>query len=131
MSLVTLSSDFQDSFLIIHLFHVYSQLWRMRHQEEPDNRSYNYWKSSGDNLQPLPVAMETFEQSSSDLDSSNVSEVIASSPEPDNEASVLFGEPVSHYRDETWKQERVEDSDEDLHEVEIGLICPIEEARKR
>jgi hypothetical protein len=74
--------------------------------------------------------METFEQSSSNLNSSNISEVIAGGPQSDNEASVLFGEPVSHYCDETWKQEGVEDTDEDLNEVVIWLISPIEETRQ-
>jgi hypothetical protein len=74
--------------------------------------------------------METFEQSSSNLNSSNISEIIAGGPQSDNEASVLFGEPVSHYCDETWKQEGVEDTDEDLNEVVIWLISPIEETRQ-
>jgi hypothetical protein len=72
--------------------------------------------------------METFEQSSSNLNSSNISEVIAGGPQSDNEASVLFGEPVSHYCDETWKQEGVEDTDEDLNEEPIELVCYVEEA---
>ena len=79
----------------------------------------------------MPLTIKSFEQSGRDLYTSDISEVIASCPESDNEASVLFGEPISHDRNEAWKQEGVEDTDEDLHEVVIALISPIEKAWKR
>ena len=72
--------------------------------------------------------METFQKRGRYLYTSDIPEVIASGPESNNEASVFFGEPVSHDRNETRKQEGVEDTNEDLHEEPVELIRYFEEA---
>ena len=55
-----------------------------------------------------------------------IPEIIAGRPEAYKETSVFLWEPVAYYCDEAWKQEGVEYSDEDLHEIIERLVCPFE-----
>jgi hypothetical protein len=57
------------------------------------------------------------------LDTSDVTKVIAGSPESNKEASVLLGEPVTHYCNKAGQQKGIKDPNKDLDEVVVGLTC--------
>ena len=60
------------------------------------------------------------------MNGSNISEIIASCPEPNKKSSVFLREPVAYDCDEAWKQKCIEYSDEDLYKIIVRLVCPIE-----
>ena len=61
------------------------------------------------------------------MDTSDVAEVIAGSPESNNEASILLGEPVSHDSNKAGQQKGIKDPNKDLDEIVVGLACDREE----
>ena len=78
-------------------------------------------------MEPLPLPIEGKHERDGDLNAGNISEIIASSPKTDDEASILLWEPVTHDCDEAWKEECVEDSDENLDKIIVRLVSPIKE----
>jgi len=61
------------------------------------------------------------------LDTSDISKVVAGSPEPNNEASVLLRKPIPHDSNKARQKKGIKDPNEDLDEVVVGLTCDREE----
>jgi len=103
------------------------------HDEEDDDGS-----DSRDHLQVLPVALAIFfiairegiEHDGCELDAGNVTEVIACAPETDEHPAVFLRKPVSHDGDHARQKERIEYTNEYLHEVKVDLAVDCEEAGK-
>lgn len=75
----------------------------------------------------IPIG-EAVQHESCELDPSDVPEIIASAPKTDEQPAILLREPVSHDRDHAGEEECIENADEDLHEVKVGLAVDFEEA---